>query len=1520
MSKVNVLVTGLFYSGSGAVCDLLRQYNNIGIVPGEFDDFRRKGMIADHLTGKISGDYPSDLKNMAIRMDGFAEKMDNAKALRDKFMLAQGYKESICNHFARNKEFILFDQPIFYNLHNEVWPLFFEPFKLIVVYRDFYDQIAELIKQHIYFDIETPTRAMVSLFGDSREGAVRYEIFNALNRYESALKLQDIHGADKVCLVSFESLVNDYENQKARIEDFLGLDAENCVSEKKYFNPCESSKNIGIADAILSDNERNIIKSAIDKSNIYGLFNIVNNIFYSEADETVNNDFSVKKTIVKSLDTSSEAPYENPRISVCIASFNHDKYIYSALESVVNQGYENLEIIVVDDCSTDNSVAEIKRFAKNNPIKFIQQEKNQGPSLTSNRAISEAEGEFIALLGSDDLMLPGRLHAQARYLIENKHCVAVMTDIAAVGEDGNVFQHSEGIEGQFNQTYYNLRKQLLAGNFINAPSAMVRREDLLAVQSFSPLLRYVQDYDLWGKLLTRGEINKISMPLTGYRVHGKNLSFGLQGSELIQTRIELVSTIVGFARSWSMQAIAQLNKISAKQEAEIMFGLASILQLVDYNYFKKPSLATSQAYEFILKASYTEPEKAQIAKTQIESVIANGFSSAEALLTDEAVKWFGDLLPRLNVLAEVESSPQSASVENWLSARTILPKQKAVVRQLAQNKNIKISCSCIIANFENNSEAIAITQKNIELQQGALSALTLNPIQVAQLDTFAAQVNEWLCKSDDDWLLVMSAGEELTSSGLMMAQIELAQNPALSAISFDEIYRQENGSLSAALRPSTSLDYLLSFPVGMSRHWLFNRQALLDIGGFNPELPDAFELDAILRLINHGGLEGLGHIAEPLVITQPPALANIDDERKAIEAHLQQRGYVDAQVHAPKPGRYQIRYNHPQQPIVSIVLIAEASLAHMQRCVEGLLSDTTYQNFEVLLFATQNTSSEVSAWLAELASLQEAKLRIFNFPEGDLAEQCNQAALQAIGDYVLFLSADTSVVSAHWLDELLNHAQRGEVGVVGAKLLSPTGKIAHAGHILGLEGPLGSPFVGEHLDAPGYMQRLQVDQNLSAVGLDCFMVLRELFVELDGFAENQLAIEYLSADFCLRAREAGFLTVWTPHAQLMLDQDAQARPSSEQQDAMYEKWLPQLAHDPAYNPNFSLSVPGGFKLADTQISWRPLDSFRPAPVALVHPADLFGCGHYRVMQPFLAMKEAELLDGAISTGLMHVTDLERYNPDTIILQRQIGDERLEAMRRMQRFSKAFKVYELDDYLPNLPLKSVHRVHMPKDILRSLRKGLSYVDRFVVSTESLAEAFSGLHDEIVVMENRLPVSWWQGLQTQRRQGKKPRVGWAGGSSHTGDLELIADVVRDLADEVEWVFLGMCPDKLRPYVHEYHDGVAIEQYPAKLASLNLDLGLAPLEMNLFNECKSNLRLLEYGACGIPVVCTDIRCYQNDFPVTRVRNRYKDWIEAIRMHINDLDRAAKLGDDLQAKVRQEWMLEGTNLELWRKAWLPS
>lgn len=110
---------------------------------------------------------------------------------------------------------------------------------------------------------------------------------------------------------------------------------------------------------------------------------------------------------------------------------------------------------------------------------------------------------------------------------------------------------------------------------------------------------------------------------------------------------------------------------------------------------------------------------------------------------------------------------------------------------------------------------------------------------------------------------------------------------------------------------------------------------------------------------------------------------------------------------------------------------------------------------------------------------------------------------------------------------------------------------------------------------------------------------RELFLELGGF--DEALTRWDDVDICLRAVQAGYLNVWTPRARLLLDAPATTAASVEEEDALYARWLPLLARDPAYNPGFSLQAEGGFKLADPQLAWRPLQGWRPLPTVLAHP-------------------------------------------------------------------------------------------------------------------------------------------------------------------------------------------------------------------------------------------------------------------------------------------------------------------------------
>lgn len=1009
--------------------------------------------------------------------------------------------------------------------------------------------------------------------------------------------------------------------------------------------------------------------------------------------------------------------------------------------------------------------------------------------------------------------------------------------------------------------------------------------------------------------------------------------------------LEIIDLLVRTLPAGKLQ-LKQLEPILASRQ-EILAEFESVPQ----------ATALEQVKVRLEQAFQSNPFDWEIAKLLVAVKSAEGGQEsidrysrwAEKLESATAVSQAYERLER----AELADSPEPLvlssrdEVASWLAARLPTSVQSRLIAEFLQQQGGGPCFVVFVLDLEGDATKLTETINSLGGDKQLYATLKIVALTLADVpktsstdklhfvrvsvDNYVSTINTIVREGAFDWVMMVEAGDEFTAGGLMIAALELIASPGCRAIYGDEMLNLAGGSLGPMFRPGFNLDLLLSLPVSMARHWLFRRDAFVESGGFDQRYGSAMELDLILRLVESGGMQDLGHVSEPLLITHPPALQDNPDERASIARHLAVRGYPQAHVGSDLPGCYHIDYGHAQQPLVSIIIPTKDQLPILQRCVESLLEKTRYPHYEVLIVDNNSETPEACEWLAGVEALADEKVRVLRYPHPfNFSAINNMAARAARGEYLVLLNNDTAIIREDWLDELLNHAQRPEVGIVGAKLLYPDGRIQHAGVVLGLRGPADHPFIGEVMDAPGYMQRLQVDQNYSAVTAACLMIRKSLYDEMGGMDEQAFKVSYNDVDLCLKVGAAGYLNVWTPHAMLLHEGSVSQKkvdPASAaakrkrfiaEQDAMYAKWLPTLASDPAYNRNLSLNAKGFELEPDNGLTWRPL-SWRPLPVVLAHPADPWGCGNYRIIKPFEALRDAALVDGMLSEGLLQVVDLQRYDPDVIVLQRQIGDERLEAMRRIKQFSRAFKVYELDDYLPNLPIKSVHRDQMPKDILKSLRRGLSYVDRFVVSTVPLADALSGFHPDIRVIENRLPVDWWQGLSSRRRRGQKPRVGWAGGIGHTGDLELIADVIRELASEVEWVFFGMCPEKIRPYVHEMHAGVDIEGYSAALAALDLDLALAPVEQNLFNDCKSNLRLLEYGACGFPVICSDVLCYRGDLAVTLVKNRFKDWVDAIRMHINDLEATARMGDELRAQVMDKWMLQAGNVDAWREAWLP-
>jgi GT2 family glycosyltransferase len=887
----------------------------------------------------------------------------------------------------------------------------------------------------------------------------------------------------------------------------------------------------------------------------------------------------------------------------------------------------------------------------------------------------------------------------------------------------------------------------------------------------------------------------------------------------------------------------------------------------------------------------------------------------------------------------LDNLDETQRLRHWLERRKPVHAQTGLIEKTFSENDCGRRFGIVIRDRAGNLSAVAETLKSLDADRNlysdtrvlVLTACAVPPdyssdelrfIELASSD-WITPLNKALNEWPVDWIMRVDAGDEFAAAGLQILALELIGATQCKAVYGDLLYRDSQQHLTSAFRPGFSLDYLLSLPQVMSRYWMFKRDQIFALDGFDPAYGDAAEFDLILRLIEAEGLAGIAHVDEVLLTCGAPKLVDSHQEQAVVLRHLQARGYTDAGVDkSAYSGCYRVRYRHPLTPLVSILLLAEGALDGIKSCLESVLECTGYPNYEVLLAAPSGADSSVLDWLSAITALDEARLRVVDqvANEGS-ATLRNRMGSLAQGEYLAFLDAGVRITQNDWLDALLEHAQRPEVAAVAPRLNYPTGELRHGGIVLGLRGGAGEAFVGEAGDASGYLWRLQVDQNYSAVSSACLVVSKDIFLSVDGFSGDLLSEEYRDVDFGLKCGQAGLLNVWTPHVQLPRGHLAPPGVAREEGKALlFERWLPHIARDPAYNQNLRLQ---GFGFEPDHRKAREWQFIGPKslPRVLCHPSDASGCGQYRIRQPFLHMQEQQLVDGAIiADHLPSAVELERFQPDVIVYQRQIGIQGLLQRQEGRLFKNAFRLADCDDYAFEVPDKSLHKKHLPSDIKALFKVSLSMVDRLVVSTQPLAEALSGLHPDIRIQPNYLPRAWWGALESTRGQGRKPRVGWAGGTSHTGDLELLTEVVRELAAEVEWVFMGMCPDGLRPYVHEFHPAVSIAEYPRRLAALGLDLALAPLEDHLFNRCKTHLRQLEYGACAYPVICSDVFPFrESGLPVTLVANTTEHWLDAIRMHLSDPGASAAAGERLREAVLRDWMLEGENLEQWRKAWMP-
>lgn len=205
----------------------------------------------------------------------------------------------------------------------------------------------------------------------------------------------------------------------------------------------------------------------------------------------------------------------NNLISIITPSYNSSKFIEQTIKSAISQTYQNWEMIIVDDCSPDNSNDIIEEYCKKDSrIKLIRLEKNSGPAVARNRAIEEAKGKYIAFLDADDLWIPEKLEKQIKFMQENDLAVTCSSyyTIDEVGKKIN----TRVVKESFSYT------DMLKSNHIGNLTGVYDCEKLGKI--YMDDVGH-EDYTLWLKAMKKtGKTKAIVEPLAEYRILSNSIS------------------------------------------------------------------------------------------------------------------------------------------------------------------------------------------------------------------------------------------------------------------------------------------------------------------------------------------------------------------------------------------------------------------------------------------------------------------------------------------------------------------------------------------------------------------------------------------------------------------------------------------------------------------------------------------------------------------------------------------------------------------------------------------------------------------------------------------------------------------------------------------------------------------------------------------------------------------------------------------------------------------------------------
>lgn len=618
--------------------------------------------------------------------------------------------------------------------------------------------------------------------------------------------------------------------------------------------------------------------------------------------------------------------------------------------------------------------------------------------------------------------------------------------------------------------------------------------------------------------------------------------------------------------------------------------------MFDIHYFELIKVL-KQEYKLTKKLGTFKTVKAQIDKNPrlikqfISTVKRNGWSVAinkarghinKMDMQEHTGKIYNYIEPNLTqeIQHKIEVLPKQPFISIIMPVYNVDPKWldlaiKSIETQwyknwelcIADDKSTNQKTIKYLKNIKNPKIKIKFLEKNLNISGASNAALEL-------------ATGEYIALMDND--------DEITPDAFYEV-VKVINEKDAEFIYSDEDKLEMDGTFSDPhFKPDFAPDMFLSQNY-ISHLGVIKKSLIEKVGGFTIGLEGAQDYDLYLKVFEH--TTKIYHIQKVLYHWRKipgSTAAEFSDKSyaqdagvKALENAIKRRGLEALACNGKYPGTYRVQYRIIQNPLVSIVIPFKDKPELLTMCIESILSKSTYNHFEVI--GISNNSQE-EATFDEMKRLEKLDSRVkfyeYNVPFN--YSKINNYAVENFvkGSHVILLNNDIEIITPEWIEAMLEHSQRKEVGCVGAKLYYPNDTIQHAGVIIGVGGVAGHSHKYMYKEIPGYFSRLHLIQNLSSITAACLMIKTSLYKELNGLNENELKVAFNDVDFCLRIQEKGYLNIFTPYCEAYHHESiSRGHEDSDEKIARFngEGEYMKMRHqeilkngDPYYNPSLTL--------------------------------------------------------------------------------------------------------------------------------------------------------------------------------------------------------------------------------------------------------------------------------------------------------------------------------------------------------------